>query len=332
MIYDSSWEKFGWQGLEFRAPADWNLGRVDGTYEKGYVRLDDTHIVRVEVEWRKLRGREMSVPINELVDRYLAGLKKKAKKTDIEFKVTRRAEILKEKSWLRQFDYEMFTWDADFRAFNIAIRFTHSQRVVLLRILSRFEENISDQIEKIFGSLRDSSGSDQALWSVYGLSFFMPCEYKLSGHELKSGHIQLQFKQGRNEFRIHRLSMARLLLKESPLEYWYQAFFKKTLRDFQIEIQAHEVHGYTGLQVVGRPRSRWRQLLRPLPFVNPRPRLYLDCRLWHRKDLDKIFIIEHMYRKREFDPDTVEAVVNGHFFQKTETKSGCDADISPNAK
>lgn len=310
---DSLWDKFGWQELELDVPADWNLGRVDGSYEKGYARLDDAEIVRMEVEWRKLRGREMSVPMTDLVDRYLAGLKKKAKKTDTEFNVTRKARILKEKGWLREFDYELFTWDADFRAFNIAIRFPHSQRVVLLRILSRFDENLSEQVEKIFGSLRDNSGSDRTLWSVYGFSFWMPSGCTLSGHELKSGHIQLQFKQGRNELRIHRLSMARLLLKESPLDYWYQAFFKKTLRDFQIETRAHEIHGHSGLRIIGRPRSRWRQLLRPLPFVNPRPRLHLDCRLWHREDLDKISIIEYMYRKRELEQDTVEAVVNGHF-------------------
>ena len=324
------WDKFGWQGLELDIPSDWNLGRVDGTFDKGYARLDDAEIVRVEIEWRKLRGREMSVPMTELVDRYLAGLKKKAKKTNTEFKVTRKAKILKKKGWLGQFDYELFTWDADFRAFNIAIRFQHSQRVILLRVLSRFDENLSEEIEKIFGSLRDNSGAEHVLWSVYGFSCLVSSCYVLSGHELKSGHIQLQFKRGRNELRIHRLSMARLLLKDSLLEYWYKAFFKKTLRDFQIDTRSVNTFGHSGLRVTGRPRSRWRQLLRPLPFVNPRPRLFLDCRLWHREDVDKISIIEYMYRRREFDQEIVEAVVNGHFFEKTEIESGCDADITPN--
>ena len=33
---DTLWDKFGWQELELDVPADWNLGRVDGSYEKGY--------------------------------------------------------------------------------------------------------------------------------------------------------------------------------------------------------------------------------------------------------------------------------------------------------
>ena len=135
-MVENGWEDFGWQGLRLRVPTDWSLGRVDGDAEKGYARLDDAEIVRAEIEWRKLKGREVGVPLSDLVDRYLEGLKKKADKAGAGFEVQRRARFLREKQWLDGYDYELFTWDADFRAFNLALRFVSTQRVILLRILT----------------------------------------------------------------------------------------------------------------------------------------------------------------------------------------------------
>ncbi|MGY8825962.1 MAG: hypothetical protein ACKVJG_18835 [Candidatus Latescibacterota bacterium] len=327
-----AWEDFGWQGLRLRAPEDWNLGRVDGDFEKGYARLDDAEIVRAEIEWRQLKGRESSVPLSDLVDRYLAGLEKKAKKAGTSFELQRRARFLKDKTWLEGVDYEVFTWDADFRAFNLALRFTDTRRVVLLRVLCHFNEQMPDFVERVFRSLVDESGQDRLLWSIYGLRFYMPKDYKLTSHDLKSGHIQLHFEKGKDECRVHRLSMARFLLKGSELAHWYPDFFKKHLRDFQVEIIDELVCGHGGLRVEGRPRSRWRQLLRPLPFVNPRPRLFLNGRVWYRQDLDKIGIVEHLYRKRDESTDIVNMTVNGHFIEETEAEPGRHAGVAADAQ
>ncbi len=329
---ENDWEDFGWQGLRLSVPADWNLGRVDGDSEKGYARLDDAEIVRAEIEWRKLKGREVGVPLSELVDRYLEGLRKKADKAGAGFEVQRRARFLKEKQWLDGYDYEVFTWDADFRAYNLALRFVSTQRVVLLRVLAQRDEQLIDIVERIFRSLREEADRPQFLWCVYGLRFFMPADFTLAGHELKSGHIQLRFEQGRRECRVHRLSMARLLLRGTDIEQWYPAFFKKQLRDFVTEITHEKVEGHFGLRLIGRPRSRWRQLLRPLPFVNPRPRLYIDARVWHRQDQDKIGIVEHLYRKRDGATDLVDSVVHGHFIEETEAESGRDVSVSADAQ
>ena len=41
-----TWSHFGWQGIQFDVPADWNLAQVTGEYESGYLRLDDDDMVR----------------------------------------------------------------------------------------------------------------------------------------------------------------------------------------------------------------------------------------------------------------------------------------------
>jgi len=134
----------------------------------------------------------------------------------------------------------------------------------------------------------------------------------LNEHELKSGHIQLIFEQGKEVCRVQRLSLARVLLKGTTLKDWYPAFFKKQLRDLNIEIFEEQVCGHEGLRLAGRPRSRLLQLLRPLPLINPRPRQYLDNRVWHCRDADKICIVDHLYRKKAEIGELAQHVSDGY--------------------
>lgn len=313
------WTDFGWQGIRLRVPEDWNLGRVDGSPESGYARLDDAEIVRAEVEWRTVRERA-NESVGALVDRYIEGLEKKAGKAGLRFAVQRRARFLKDKRWLEGRDYETFTWEADFRAFNLALR-ASGGRILLLRVLGRRDEDLGEIIEAVLPSLEDLFQEEQWFWSVYGLQFHMPADFKLESHELKSGHIQLNFEKGKQICRVQRLSLAQLLLKKRELSDWYPVFFKKQLRDMDVEIVAQDVKAHPGLWVTGKPRSRWRQLLRPLPWINPRPRLYMDGRVWHCQATSKICVVEHLFRKKEQGGELTERIVDGYFCHQEATEA-----------
>jgi len=322
------WSDFGWQGIRLQVPEEWNLGRVSGNHQNGYARLDDAQIVRAEIEWRESKPR-ISEPVPALVDRYIDSLDKKAKKTGMSFSVQRRAKFLRDKRWVEGREYEVFTWEADFRAYNLALKFA-SGRIALLRVLARLDEDLGEVVNAIFPSLRDDSQEDRWFWSVYGLRFSMPEEYRLESHELKSGHIQLSFQKDKHVCRVQRLSLAQMLLKEGELEDWYPVFFKKQLRDMDVEVFAEEVRGHSGLRVAGRPRGRWRQILRPLPLVNPRPRQYMDSRAWHCEEANKICIVDHLYRKKDQRGDLAEHVTDGYIChqEKTEAKSRSHADLA----
>ena len=317
------WVDFGWQGIVLRVPEEWNLGRVDGTYKSGYARLDDSQIVRAEIEWREGGGPARGRPaVSALVDRYLQNLEKKAAKTGTSFSVKRRAAFLQDEQWLEGADYETFTWEADYRAYNLARLCRECGRVVLLRVLSRLEDHEGlDTVQSVFSSLQDHPHDDQVLWSVYGLSFLMPAAYTLSQHELKSGHIQLSFEKGKDVCRVQRVSLARMLLKHTTLREWYPVFFKKQLKDMNIETFEEEVRGHEGVRVAGRPRSRWRQLIRPLPLVSPRPRQYLDNRVWHCSTADKICIVDHLYRKQADAEDLARRVTDGYICHQEQAET-----------
>ncbi|MDP6700688.1 MAG: hypothetical protein QGH25_13640 [Candidatus Latescibacteria bacterium] len=325
--------EFAWQGLTLKVPEDWNLGRVDGDFEKGYARLDDAEIVRLELEWRRLRGRGEALRLTELVDRYLQNLEKKADKAGASFSVERRAKFLKNKKFLAGREYEVFIWEADFRAYNLALAL-EGGRVVLLRVLAFLDESLEAEAEAVFQSLVDQEGGESYLWSVYGLRFSVPADFKLESHSLKSGHIQLDFTRDKHALKVHRLSMARIMLKDARLKDWYPVFFKKQLRDMVVEVAAADVRGMAAASVAGRPRSRWRQLLRPLPFLNPRPRQYLCATAWHDAERDKIAIVEHFHRKKDAEDGIAKRVVDGHFFegQRTEAEPGRHAGVATDAQ
>jgi hypothetical protein len=324
------WSDFGWQGIRLKVPENWNLGKIDGDYKSGYARLDDDQIVRAEVEWRDTRGGRHAGNVTELVDRYLANLEKKAAKTDMPFEVHRRAKFLKDKRWLAGYDYETFIWEADYRAFNLARVCGECGRVILLRLLTRLDEAPEPWIDQVFQSLEDHPQDGQIAWSIYGLRFSMPEQYKLKEYQLKSGHIQLSMEEGRHICQVHRISLAHILLKNTTLTDWYSGFFKKQLRDFNYEVFEEEIGGHPGLRIEGRPRSRLRQLLRPLPFLNPRPRQYLDARVWHWEAGNKICIVDHLYRKKGEKDDLTQRISDGYILyqEAAETQPRGNAQLA----
>jgi hypothetical protein len=211
-----------WQGVRLAVPADWELGRVDGDGSSGYARLDDANMVRAEVEWRAAPARGARRPVADLVDRYIEQLEKKAGKSDLEFSVQRQAKFLKDKRWLEGSEYETFIWEADYRAYNLARACPDCHRIILLRVLTKVGDNAEALVNRIMPTLEDHPRDDhggRTLWSLYGMRFLSPAGYDLTEHELKSGHIRLTFEKdrGRQMVRVHRLSMAQMLLKERTI-------------------------------------------------------------------------------------------------------------------
>ena len=326
------WSNFGWQGLYLRIPSDWNLGRVTGDRKSGYARLDDAEIVRAELEWRETKSSSRRPsPISQIVDRYVDGLEKKARKSGTPLTVQRQAKFLKDKTWLAHSDYEVFTWDADFRAYNLARSCSECGRIVLLRILCRPDEKIETQVEEIFRSLRDHSDDEHTYLSVFDFNFHTPRGYDLQKQELKSGHIQFAFQKGKMTCRLQRLSMATMLLKGVSLKDWYRAFFRKDLRDLKLDITETKVKGHQGLHVSGKPRSRWRQLLRPLPFLSPRPRQHMDGRVWVCPKTNKICIVDFLCPKKDPPGEITEQLLDGYIChsKESEAEPRGDAELAP---
>jgi hypothetical protein len=319
---------FGWHGVRLRVPEEWELGRVDGDAKSGYARLDDAQMVRAEVEWRAPPERGLRRPVEDLVDRYIDNLRKKADKAGMDFSVERRAKFLKDKRWLEGTEYETFLWEADYRAYNLARACPDCGRVVLLRVLARRGEDEEQLVNDVLPTLEDHPRHEATYWSLYGLTFHVPPGFELTESDLKSGHVKLTFEKdgGAHTLRVHRLSMAHMLLRKTGIADWYPTFFRKDLRDVNHVLEDATPRGHEGLRVVGRPHSRWRQILRPLPFINPRPRRYLDGAVWHCPEQNRICVVEHLYRKRDAGGEVTDEVIDGYVCHEEQAATDARGD------
>ncbi len=294
----SEWYKFGWKGITFDVPKDWNLGSVTSDpnrkKDSGYLRLDDSQIARVEVEWRPSHE---GISISRLVSRYLENLEKKANKVRATFKVNRKVGLVKFKDV--DFDYECFIWEADYRAYNLAIKCKACGRVVVLRVLSRLDDNVEKVAAKILYSLEDHSKGGRNFWGIYDLACWVPDDLMLEEYSLKSGHIQLEFQREKNSFSIDCISLANILLKGISTIEWHSDFFKKKLRDLNCSYKEIQFQGHPGIEILGVPKNRWKRLFKPLPWVERKPRLFLKGKTWYCEDSNKIFVVHNFTRNEE---------------------------------
>ena len=53
MAQVKQWSRFGWHGVTFDVPADWDLRQFHGTRRKGYAQLCDPDVVRLELRWER---------------------------------------------------------------------------------------------------------------------------------------------------------------------------------------------------------------------------------------------------------------------------------------
>ncbi|MBT7065723.1 MAG: hypothetical protein HN919_05440 [Verrucomicrobia bacterium] len=201
-----------------------------------------------------------------------------------------------------------------------------------MRVLAPVGENAEAVVNDVLPSVEDhprEADGDRTFWSVYGMRFLTPLDFQLSEYELKSGHIRLTFTKdgGNRTLRIHRLSMAQMLLRDDDLAAWYPSFFRKDLRDFIFTVHPADARSHAGLLVQGQPRSRWRQILRPLPLVNPRPRRYLQGAVWHCPEQNRICVVEHLSKKRsEGEDDFLEELIDGYVCHAEKTTSDARRD------
>ena len=61
MAHDDEWTRLAWQGIAFDTPADWCPGQLQGSFETGYLRVEDELNIRLELRWEPLGRRRPRV-------------------------------------------------------------------------------------------------------------------------------------------------------------------------------------------------------------------------------------------------------------------------------
>lgn len=293
----TNWRTFGWEGITLEVPQDWHLGKVTGDAKSGYARLDDSHMARIELEWRAGTGLH---PVSQIVGKYLANLQKEARQKSSPFEAERHLDLFREQGAQEGRDYETFRWIADYRAHNLARRCPHCGRIVLVRVLARQGEHLDDLIRSVLGSLRDHAEAGRHTWAIYDLECAVPETFQLLERSLKSGNIRLAFHEPKRKpehtLQVEYVALAGMLLGRVSLIQWFESFFSRWLRDFQISDEPAHIYGHPGVQVHGRPRFRWPQALLSMPFFRRKARRFMRAWAWHCPPSNKLFVVRAVSR------------------------------------
>jgi hypothetical protein len=283
------WTEFGFQDITCDVPPDWDPTHIEGTYEKGYVRLDDPRAPRLEIRWEhSYRG----VLLSRTIDNHIKLVNKEARRMGRELRVQRDLSL----GALQFEEREFFSYKNHIQAIGLATRCRTCGRVLILRVFdAKGGKPLRPIAVRIFQSLRDHPEEGKSRWSLYGLRFDVPDRFRLVSHDLKTGRLRFDFVHRGAELTIARAALAGIVLKERSLAQWLDEAMPKLFRGFDVESRSEEFRGHESLVYSGRYKLRLR-----LTRLMVRP-WFLYVRVWHCEASDKIYVFRVVGPEKDRD-------------------------------
>ncbi len=243
-----NFKRFGWRGVTFLIPEDWDL-TVDGGGEKsGYFRIDDPSRPRLEIKWEYVPFEKASEP-KEIAEKYVKELKKKLekqakaiakarklKKVEVpEVKILKREELsiaghdafsLYIRGYMKYLgepqDAIFTTWycEKTERYFSLQLNFSPEEYSLQKGILN-----------KVYSTLLCHPKNNLYYWNVYGLEFYIPSEYTLQSRRFTTSlsYLALSDRKKNCYIVIAYNTMASILLEEyyHDLTEWFKNALQK---------------------------------------------------------------------------------------------------------
>ena len=215
---------FGWHGLEFAVPPDWELAAYGGNRAAGYASLDDGERVRLRVQWQN--SANAPPELSKTVERYRR-LVRKQEGVPTDFETLERG--IAPKRFRQGKETCVFRWLQDPLRYGVAWKCKTCRRTVLMETVVPEGVDGGDTVRTLLSSARDHAEDDWALWAVYGFAFRMRSSYNLENTQLHSGHLLFSFRQARHDWvNVERWGMAHELLRRVPFEAWPEELLTRT--------------------------------------------------------------------------------------------------------
>jgi hypothetical protein len=280
MAQDTAWGRLAWQGIAFDVPADWCPSQLQGDFKSGYLRVEDELRVRLELRWESLRKRLPEA--SDLVDNFLRQTRKKLGRRQPEPDIVRGRSV----PALEPQDHEVFTWRGSFNAHSLLLVCAETRRVVHLRVFFEAGDEQKALTRRVFASVSSGPQDGQLEWNVFDLGFRLDADWRLESSALRTGCLELAFREGRDELVVARYSLAELSLREATLKQWLARTLGKPLRGFRVEVDEEaSFRQHAALRFGGRSRAG----AKPLGLF--RRRRHLTGLAWHCPEADKIFAV-----------------------------------------
>jgi len=286
----ATWVPFGWQGISARVPEDWNLAAIGGDFQAGYVRMDDADKPRLEIKWSA-----SDVDTGKALDRYLAGLVKKAHKgTTITTRKGLRIASRRRKPDKRitGFEWESAGPDGPVFAQGCIWRCRTCSRTVISQVMAPTSSEVETLARPLLDSLQDHDVRGRHTWAVYGLAFSIPKQFALQRQSLMAGYLELSFSSGKQTLRVERWGMASMLLSEDSLAQWLEQRDRKR-RDVSAQVGQGTARGHEGLALAGyarRPMEAVRRSARKVVGLQSRQDFF--GQVWYCPPSNRIYSVE----------------------------------------
>jgi len=282
MKQQEQFARLAWHGIAVDVPEEWCPASLEGTFDSGYLRVEDETQVRLELRWES-PGRTPP-PAADLVDGYLKQARKKLPRGSPEPAVDRGRSV----PGLGHLDHEAFTWRGGFNAHSLLVVAPEPRRVVHVRVFFSDEEKHHRSLaRRIFASLRLGPRDGQYEWAAFGLRFGVPQDCRLERSSLRTGCLQFVFQAGGgDQLEVVRQSLAEITLRKATLEQWLRGVFAKPLRSFRCAPLGDGAYrGHEAVRLAGEVSLR----ARPLAVL--RRRRHATVLGWHCPQADKLFAI-----------------------------------------
>lgn len=215
---------FGWHGVEFQAPLDWELAVDKGAFEKGFMRIDDTLSPRMGLNWESVK-QDKAKPMSEMVK----GIKDRMRKKDKNVRFLRETTTK-----VCGHPARFFHWRSTGEGYGIFWYCPKTNRIFAGEFYFATEEyeKMRPAVDNVFESLECHSDKKVQRWTVFGLDLHVPSEFRIKERTFYATRLHLVFESKQATFMLDRASFAQSLIGEKykDLKEWYEKDYKKDLR------------------------------------------------------------------------------------------------------
>jgi len=273
-----SLKRFAWMGISFLIPETWALGRYQGTFNEGTLRIDDLVQERITLMWKRVRDPDLDL----FVERHLKETEKQSKKHKLPFEYQRGLRALPGGG-------ELFWWKSDLEAYSFCFREGKKDaRLVFFRLLARPDENLRTAAEAIAESVELDKGQKDLRWTVYGLDIRLPREMIPADFSFKTGCVRLSFERPGERLDVEKFGPADVIMQGMSLFDWLQSVKRKVLLPYDFTGETEKIQGHSGGHFRGKSKKRWTRGFKRFDYWG-----------WECDRENRLFCILHQYKDRD---------------------------------
>jgi len=262
---------------------------VGGDRKKGYLRVDDQRMPRLQVKWSQGRA-DLDKKLAEYAKRLTRGRRGRSSGIEVDTEARFVGSRAKPKKHVRT-----FAWRGRECGMGVLWNCDVCKRAVLAQVSWLQEERYHDIARDVLLSLEDHGNEGWEPWAIDGFAFLAPQDYELVGWRRLTRYLEMTLQRGAEKIKVARWGMVPLVLNGRSVGDWYRDV-NGGRRDVRWWLEEMEIKGHEGAaawgerrRLAGRLRRRAAELLGRSPAVD------FAAVAWHCPQANRLYAVESIY-------------------------------------